>query len=59
MALIPLVYFSLFTFGMAIYCDKQMITCENPNRVIGEFMIVLAANIFASGYMLYCIFVSY
>ena len=59
MALIPLVYFALVTIAMAIYCDKQMITCENPNRVISEFMIVLAANIFASGYMLYCIFVSY
>ena len=57
MALIPLVYFSLFTFAMAIYCDKQMITCENPNRVISEFMIVLFANIAASTYMLYNILV--
>jgi len=56
---IPLVYFALVTIAMAIYCDKQMITCENPSKVINEFMIVLAANIFASGYMLYCIFVSY
>ena len=57
MALIPLVYFSLFTFAMAIYCDKQIITCENPNRVISEFMIVLVANIAASTYMLYNILV--
>ena len=57
MAIIPLVYFLLFTFVMAIYCDKQMITCENPNRVISEFMIVLVANIAASTYMLYNIIV--
>ena len=57
MALIPLVYFALFTFVMAVYCDKQMITCENPNRVIKEFLIVLAANIAASTYMLYNIIV--
>lgn len=59
MALIPLIYCTLFTIAMAIYSDKQMITCENPNRVVSEFMIVLAANIAASVYMLYCIFVSY
>ena len=53
MELIPLVYFALVTIAMAIYCDKQMITCENPNRVISEFMIVLVANIAASTYMLY------
>ena len=59
MALIPLIYCTLSTIAMAIYADKQMITCENPNRVVSEFMIVLAANIAASVYMLYCIFVSY
>ena len=57
MTLVPLVYFSLFTFAMAIYCDKQMITCKNPNKVISEFMIVLVANIAASTYMLYSILV--
>ena len=57
MAFIPLVYFSLFTFAMAIYSDKQMATSENPNKVISEFMIVLVANIFASIYMLYNILV--
>ena len=55
MVLIPLVYFSLFTFGMAVYCDKQILERESENRVIGEFMVVLVANIVASWYMVYSI----
>ena len=55
MVLIPVVYFSIFTFGMAVYCDKQILECESENRVIGEFMVVLVANIVASWYMVYSI----
>jgi len=55
MVLIPVVYFSLFTFGMAIYSDKKILECESENRVINEFMVVLTANLIASWYMIYCI----
>ena len=55
MALIPLVYFPLFTFAMAVYSDKQLLKMRSPNRVINEFLVVLIANLIASWYMLYSI----
>ena len=58
MALIPLIYCTLSTIAMAIYSDKQMVKADCPDTVFYHFMIVLTANIAASVYMLYCIFVS-
>lgn len=58
MALIPLIYCTLSTIAMAIYSDKQMVKADCPDTVVNHFLIVLAANIAASVYMLYCIFVA-
>ena len=57
MALIPLVYFSLFTFAMAVYSDKQLLKMRSPSKVINEFLVVLVANLIASWYMIYSIVV--
>lgn len=59
MALLPLIYCTFTTIAMAIYSDKQLVKAQHsPDTIINHFMIVLTANIAASFYMLYCIFVA-